>query len=66
MASLAKPRKLAIMGSDGRQYNFLGKPKDDLRKDARIMDFNAIINKQLKANANTRRRQLCKSTFCCS
>ncbi|EKM59861.1 uncharacterized protein PHACADRAFT_181804 [Phanerochaete carnosa HHB-10118-sp] len=63
MPSLAKPRKITIMGTDGRQYNFLGKPKDDLRKDARIMDFNAIINKQLKANANTRRRQLCKPSF---
>lgn len=37
---------------------FLGKPKDDLRKDARIMDLNSIINKLLKANSESRRRQL--------
>jgi serine/threonine-protein kinase ATR len=39
---------------------FLGKPKDDLRKDARLMDFNAIINKLLKGNSDSRRRQLRK------
>jgi phosphatidylinositol kinase/protein kinase (PI-3 family) len=25
--------------SDGRDYPFLAKPKDDLRKDYRLMDF---------------------------
>lgn len=58
MRSLAKPRKITIKGSDGQIYMFLGKPKDDLRKDARLMDFNAIINKLLKANSESRRRQL--------
>ncbi len=58
MSSLAKPRKITIRGSNGQIYMFLGKPKDDLRKDARLMDFNAIINKLLKANSESRRRQL--------
>ena len=58
MRSLAKPRKITILGSDGQIYMFLGKPKDDLRKDARLMDFNAMINKLLKANSESRRRQL--------
>ncbi|KAI0068558.1 hypothetical protein BV25DRAFT_1792048 [Artomyces pyxidatus] len=58
MRSLARPRKLTIIGSDRETYMFLGKPKDDLRKDARLMDFNAIINKLLKANSDSRRRQL--------
>jgi serine/threonine-protein kinase ATR len=60
MRSLAKPRKIAIQGSNGQIYTFLGKPKDDLRKDARLMDFNSIINKLLKANSESRRRQLRK------
>ena len=60
MRSLAKPRKITIRGSNGQTYMFLGKPKDDLRKDARLMDFNAIINKLLKANSESRRRQLRK------
>lgn len=58
MRSLAKPRKITVKGSNGQIYMFLGKPKDDLRKDARIMDFNSIINKLLKANSESRRRQL--------
>ncbi|KAF8638618.1 hypothetical protein AX17_002159 [Amanita inopinata Kibby_2008] len=63
MRSLAKPRKITIKGSDGQIYTFLGKPKDDLRKDARLMDFNAIINKLLKANSESRRRQLHIRTY---
>jgi serine/threonine-protein kinase ATR len=58
MRSLAKPRKITIRGSNGQIYMFLGKPKDDLRKDARLMDFNSIINKLLKATSESRRRQL--------
>jgi len=58
MHSLAKPRKITVQGSDGAVYMFLGKPKDDLRKDARLMDFNGIINKLLKTNSDSRRRQL--------
>ena len=58
MKSLAKPRKITIRGSDGQIYMFLGKPKDDLRKDARLMEMNSIINKLLKGNSESRRRQL--------
>jgi serine/threonine-protein kinase ATR len=58
MRSLARPRKISIRGTDGQTYTFLGKPKDDLRKDARLMEFNSIINKLLKANSESRKRQL--------
>jgi hypothetical protein len=58
MRTLAKPRRISLTGSNGRIYMFLGKPKDDLRKDARLMDFNSIINKLLNANSESRRRQL--------
>lgn len=60
MKSLAKPRKITIRGSNGQIYMFLGKPKDDLRKDARLMEMNSIINKLLKGNSESRRRQLRK------
>lgn len=63
MRSLAKPRKLTILGSNGRTYILLCKPKDDLRKDARLMDFNAIINKLLKSNSESRRRKLRIRTY---
>lgn len=58
MPSLQKPRKISVKGNDGNVYHFLCKPKDDLRKDARLMDFNSIINKLLKNNSDSRRRQL--------
>ncbi|EIN10974.1 hypothetical protein PUNSTDRAFT_63830 [Punctularia strigosozonata HHB-11173 SS5] len=63
MRSLAKPRKISILGDNGTTYMFLGKPKDDLRKDARLMDFNSIINKLLKSNSESRRRQLHIRTY---
>ncbi|KAH9179575.1 hypothetical protein EDB89DRAFT_2110934 [Lactarius sanguifluus] len=63
MRSLAKPRKITIHGSNGQTYAFLGKPKDDLRKDARLMDFNSIINKILNMNSDSRRRQLHIRTY---
>jgi serine/threonine-protein kinase ATR len=60
MSSLVKPKKLVFIGTDGKKYPFLCKPKDDLRKDARLMDFNAMINKLLKSASESRRRQLCE------
>ncbi|KAK0560483.1 hypothetical protein OC844_003736 [Tilletia horrida] len=63
MASLQKPRKIGIKGTDGRVYNFLCKPKDDLRKDARLMEFDSMINKFLQSNAESRRRRLHIRTY---
>ncbi|OBZ70466.1 Serine/threonine-protein kinase atr [Grifola frondosa] len=63
MPSMARPRKITIHGSNGHIYIFLGKPKDDLRKDARLMEFNSIINKLLKSNLDSRRRQLHIRTY---
>ena len=60
MNSMQKPRKITIRGTDGLRYPFLVKPKDDLRKDARLMEFNSIINKLLKKDVESSRRQLCK------
>jgi serine/threonine-protein kinase ATR len=60
MPSLQKPRKIGIIASNGEHFSFLCKPKDDLRKDARLMDFNSVVNKLLRANSESRRRQLRK------
>ena len=40
-------RKITMIGSDGKHYVMMCKPKDDLRKDCSLMEFNAIINKIL-------------------
>ncbi|KAJ3201378.1 hypothetical protein HDU82_008154 [Entophlyctis luteolus] len=63
MNSLQKPRKITILGSDSKDYIFLLKPKDDLRKDARLMEFNGLINKLLKKDSESRRRNLYIRTY---
>ncbi|KAI0776189.1 hypothetical protein BD413DRAFT_469293 [Trametes elegans] len=62
MNSLAKPKKIVIDGDDGQVYTFLAK-KDDLRKDSRLLDFNVILNKLLKSDTESRRRQLHIRTY---
>jgi len=44
LVSLQRPKRLTLIGSDGRAYGFLAKPKDDLRKDARMMEVAGVAN----------------------
>lgn len=63
LSSLAKPRRLTARGSDGKNYMLLIKPKDDLRTDQRLMEFNGLINRSLKRDAEASRRQLYIRTY---
>ncbi|KAF9435330.1 serine/threonine-protein kinase M1 [Entomortierella beljakovae] len=63
MASLQKPRKITIIGSDGLHYTFLCKPKDDLRKDAKVMEFNTLVNMLLRRNREANRKNLYIRTY---
>ncbi|XP_041996259.1 serine/threonine-protein kinase ATR-like isoform X2 [Salvia splendens] len=63
LSSLQRPKKVILIGSDGKQHPFLCKPKDDLRKDARMMEFNTMINRLLSKNPESRRRKLYIRTF---
>ncbi|XP_058471109.1 serine/threonine-protein kinase ATR isoform X2 [Solea solea] len=63
LASLQKPKKINLKGSDGRSYTMMCKPKDDLRKDCRLMEFNCLINKCLRKDAESRRRELHIRTY---
>jgi serine/threonine-protein kinase ATR len=63
LRSLAKPRKLILYGSDELEYWFLCKPVDDLRKDARMMEFSAMVNRLLKKDLETRKRELRIRTY---
>ncbi|KAL9238429.1 hypothetical protein vseg_012850 [Gypsophila vaccaria] len=63
LSSLQRPKKVVLIGSDGIERAFLCKPKDDLRKDARMMEFNAMINRLLSKSAESRRRKLYVRTF---
>lgn len=58
MNSLQRPKKLTMIGSDGKRYSFLCKPEDDLRKDSRLMELNSIINKLFRKDPETRKRGL--------
>ncbi|KAF5827558.1 kinase-like domain-containing protein [Dunaliella salina] len=63
MTSLQKPKKLTFVGSDGMEYPFLAKPKDDLRKDYRLMDFVGVANSLFAAAVAFRRRSLKLRTY---
>ncbi|KAK7390797.1 hypothetical protein VNO78_18880 [Psophocarpus tetragonolobus] len=63
LSSLQRPKKIILLGSDGLEHPFLCKPKDDLRKDARMMEFNAMINQLLSKYPESRRRKLYIRTF---
>ena len=65
LSSMIRPKKLTVIGSDGKLYPFLCKPKDDLRKDGRLMEFNDIINKLLRKDPQSRRMQLYIKTYVC-
>eukprot|EP00002_Diphylleia_rotans_P020747 TRINITY_DN4030_c0_g1_i1.p1 TRINITY_DN4030_c0_g1~~TRINITY_DN4030_c0_g1_i1.p1 ORF type:complete len:2534 (-),score=449.32 TRINITY_DN4030_c0_g1_i1:366-7967(-) len=61
--SLQKPRKVTIVGNDGRLYIFLCKPNDDLRKDNRMMEVFTTVNNLLKKNPESRRTNLQIMTY---
>jgi serine/threonine-protein kinase ATR len=61
--SLQRPRKINVKGTDGRIYGLLCKPKDDLRKDQRLMEFNSMINRALKKDADSSQRRLYIKTY---
>ncbi|EXB24045.1 Serine/threonine-protein kinase ATR [Morus notabilis] len=63
LSSLQRPKKIILLGSDGMEHPFLCKPKDDLRKDARMMEFTAMINRLLSKYPESRRRKLYIRTF---
>ena len=63
LASLQRPKKLTMLGSDSERYAFLCKPKDDLRKDLRMMEFTTMLNRLLARDAESRKRRLYLRTF---
>lgn len=61
--SLQKPKRITLIGSDGCDYMMMLKPKDDLRKDYRLMEFNALINQHLHQDTEARQRRLYIRTY---
>ncbi|TMW55922.1 hypothetical protein Poli38472_008570 [Pythium oligandrum] len=65
MMTKEKPKRIVIHGTDGKQYPFLCKREKtgDLRKDARMMEFNTMINKLLQKDREGRKRKLRLRTY---
>lgn len=63
LASMQRPRRITLRGSDGKDYIIMMKPKDDLRKDFRLMEFNSVVKKYLHQNPDARQRRLNIRTY---
>ncbi|XP_055592827.1 serine/threonine-protein kinase ATR-like [Uranotaenia lowii] len=63
LQSLQKPRKITLIGNDGREYTMMMKPKDDLRKDFRLMEFNAVVKQYLYQDPDAKQRRLNIRTY---
>lgn len=59
MSSLAKPKKIRLTATDGKTYQFLCKPNDDPRVDARVMEVLSLVNGMLRVNPDSRKRNFC-------
>ncbi|KAH3671692.1 hypothetical protein OGAPHI_000397 [Ogataea philodendri] len=58
LSSMQRPRRLYITGTDGRRYSILCKPHDDLRKDAKLMEFTTVMDRLLKLDSEADKRNL--------
>ncbi|KAL7721887.1 Serine/threonine-protein kinase TOR [Entamoeba marina] len=51
--SKQRPRKLTIIGSDGKDYKYCLKGHEDLRQDERVMQLFGLVNDLLSSNSET-------------
>lgn len=58
MASMCAPKRFHFRGSDGHRYRFLAKPKDDLRRDMRVIEYGSMLNRLLDQDAEAARRRM--------
>jgi cell cycle checkpoint protein MEC1 len=63
LSSMQRPRRLYLVGSDGLSYSILCKPNDDLRKDAKLMEFTTMVDHLLKKDYESEQRKLHISTY---
>lgn len=63
LPSLQRPRRVTFIGSDRKNYTIMMKPKDDLRKDFRLMEFNSVVKQYLHQNSEARQRRLNIRTY---
>eukprot|EP00127_Corallochytrium_limacisporum_P000173 Clim_evm34s6 gene=Clim_evmTU34s6 len=58
ITSKQRPRKLSIVGSDGKSYQYLLKGHEDLRQDERVMQLFGLVNTLLATSPETFQRHL--------
>ncbi|RHZ54169.1 hypothetical protein Glove_429g27 [Diversispora epigaea] len=63
LASIRKPRKITIVGTDGNDYPFLVKGGEDLRLDQRVMLLFSIMNELLRKDFYCSQRKLELRTY---
>lgn len=63
LSSMQMPRHLYLRGSNGLMYGILCKPNDDLRKDAKLMEFTTMIDHLLKKDYESEQRKLHINTY---
>lgn len=63
LPSLQRPRRVIFTGTDGKDYFMMLKPRDDMRKDFRLMEFNAVVKQYLHQNPDARERRLNIRTY---
>lgn len=52
------PRKISMYGSDGKEYSFLLKGREDMRQDERAMQLFGLVNTLLAIDPITQRKDL--------
>lgn len=57
-SSKQHPRKLTLMGDDGREYVFLLKGHEDTRQDERVMQLFGLVNTLLSTDPKTSKKDL--------
>jgi len=63
LSSMQQPRHLYLRGSNGMMYSILCKPNDDLRKDAKLMEFTTMVDHLLRRDYESEQRKLHIKTY---
>ncbi|KAI9341687.1 FAT domain-containing protein [Obelidium mucronatum] len=58
MKSKQRPRRISIKGSNGVEFKFLLKGREDIRQDERVMQFFGLVNNLLLTDSETFKRHL--------
>lgn len=60
MSSVMKPRRITLVGSDGKKYRYLAKQEasGDMRKDSRLIEFVTVVNRLLSKDAISKKRDI--------